>query len=66
MTFAHVTKSSSFNASDLELLRKFPLVQFDKGQDSLDMPWSTTEDRFIPAAKQIKSANRNATTLMCE
>ena len=30
MTFAHVTKATWFNSSDLAFLRKFPIVQFDK------------------------------------
>jgi hypothetical protein len=64
MTFAHVTKTSAFNATDLALLSKYPIVQFDKAQDHDDMPWNTLEDRFIAAARQIKSANPNATTLM--
>ena len=64
MAFAHVTKGSAFNATDLALLRKYPLVQFDKSQDEADMPWSTLEDRFIAAARQIKSVNANVTTLM--
>jgi hypothetical protein len=64
MVFAHITKSSAFNATDLALLSKYQIVQFDKSQDVTDMPWSTLEDRFIAAARQIKSVNANATTLI--
>jgi hypothetical protein len=63
MTFAHVTKDVAFNASDLDMLKKFSVVQFDKGQDAADMASSTLEDRFIHAARQIKAANPGSTTL---
>eukprot|EP00041_Stephanoeca_diplocostata_P012206 m.203714 g.203714 ORF g.203714 m.203714 type:complete len:389 (-) comp18857_c0_seq6:172-1338(-) len=63
-TFAHVTKTTPFNATDLELLKKYQIVQFDKGQDVLDMPFATQEDRFIRAAKQVKAVNPNAKLLM--
>eukprot|EP00039_Didymoeca_costata_P032832 m.39526 g.39526 ORF g.39526 m.39526 type:complete len:388 (+) comp9564_c0_seq1:31-1194(+) len=64
MTFAHVTKVEAFNATDLEFLSRFSIVQFDKAQDTQDMPYSSQEDRFIAAARQIKKANPRVTTLM--
>ena len=63
MSFAHITKSIEFNASNLAWLSKYQVVQFDKGQDIRDMPNATTEDRFIHAARQIKKANPRVTTL---
>ena len=64
MTFAHITKTTDFNATDLMLLKRYPIVQFDKDQNTLSMPNSSQEDRFIAAARQIKAANPNAKTLM--
>ena len=64
MTFAHVTKTTHFNATDILLLKRYPIVQFDKGQNTQSMPNSSQEDRFISAARQIKAANPNAVTLM--
>lgn len=63
MTFAHVTKTQPFNATDLELLKRYPIVQFDKAQDLKSMPHASQEDRFIAAAKQIKQANPQAKLL---
>ena len=60
MVFAHITKGTSLNDTDLALLAKFPIVQFDKGQNKVSMPDSALEDRFISAARQVKSANPNA------
>jgi len=64
MTFAHVTKSTEFNATDLALLKKYCIVQFDKGQNDVSMPAATLEDRFIAAARQVKQVNPKATLLM--
>lgn len=63
MTFAHVTKTQPFNKTDLELLKHYPIVQFDKAQDLVSMPYATQEDRFIAAAKQVKQANPRAKLL---
>ena len=64
MTFAHVTKSTPFNASDLAWLKRYQVVQFDKAQDISSMPCAGQEDRFIAAARQIRKANPKAKTLM--
>lgn len=66
MVFAHVTKTTAFNATDLELLQRYPIVQFDKAQDIVSMPADNQEDRFIAAARQIKSVNPKAKLLCCE
>ena len=63
MTFAHVTKPTAFNATDLARLAKYQVVTFDKAQDRVDMPNTTTEDIFIQAARQIKKTNPRVTTL---
>jgi hypothetical protein len=63
MTFAHVTKPVAFNDTDLALLSKYQVVQFDKSQDVTDMAGSTLEDRFIHAAQQIKQVNPKSVTL---
>jgi hypothetical protein len=63
MVFAHVTKTEPFNATELALLKRYSVVQFDKAQDLESMPYASQEDRFIAAAKQIKQANPRAKLL---
>ena len=63
MVFAHVTKTEPFNATELALLKRYSVVQFDKAQDLESMPRASQEDRFIAAAKQIKQANPHAKLL---
>ena len=53
MVFAHVTKTTEFNQTDLDWLQKYSIVQFDKKQNVLSMPNSSQEDRFIAAARQV-------------
>lgn len=64
MSFAHVTKSTPFDTAELALLGRFPIVQFDKTQNVKSMPNVTQEDRFIAAARQIKSLSPSSMTLM--
>jgi hypothetical protein len=45
--------------TDTHALR-FPIVQFDKGQDDDVANLYDAEDRFISAARQIKAINPNA------
>ena len=47
MVFAHVTKTTPFNSSDLALLRRYPVVQFDKAQNLISMPGAGTLERRV-------------------
>jgi hypothetical protein len=64
MSFAHTGQAQPYSNTDLALLSRFPMVQFDKKQSIATMPHLDTEDRLILAAKQVKGANPKVHTLM--
>jgi hypothetical protein len=53
MAFVHSGQASGYNSTDLTLLAKFPMVQFDKKQGLALNPTATQEDRFIIAARKV-------------
>eukprot|EP00045_Choanoeca_perplexa_P022075 m.8265 g.8265 ORF g.8265 m.8265 type:complete len:393 (+) comp9127_c0_seq1:146-1324(+) len=55
-TFAHVTSGKPFNTTQLDFLKRFPIVQFDKSEDA-SLSGVCAEDRFIMAAHQVKAVN---------
>lgn len=64
MAFCHSGQAQGYNASDLQLLKKFSMVQFDKKQGISPMPNDAQEDRFIAAARQVKAVNKDTQVLM--
>eukprot|EP00041_Stephanoeca_diplocostata_P009471 m.145982 g.145982 ORF g.145982 m.145982 type:complete len:396 (-) comp17754_c0_seq1:33-1220(-) len=64
MAFAHTGEPHAYTATDLLLLKKFSMVQFDKKQNVATLPDACQEDRFIAAARQVKAANPKAQVLM--
>lgn len=60
MSFAHTGQSQPYSASNLELLAKFPMVQFDKKQNIKTMPKADAEDRFIAAARDVRAAHTSS------
>ena len=60
MAFVHSGNAAGFNATDLLLLSKFSMVQFDKKQNTESMPGASQEDRFITAARQVRQARSGA------
>eukprot|EP00039_Didymoeca_costata_P025346 m.13040 g.13040 ORF g.13040 m.13040 type:complete len:394 (+) comp4777_c0_seq1:241-1422(+) len=56
MAFIHGGKAPGYNSSDLAFLIRFPMVQFDKMQNTESMPNAAEEDRFIAGARQVKAA----------
>ena len=64
MAFAHVCQPMEFSATQLEQLQRYNFVQFDKQMNTESMPLSSQEDRFIAAARQVKSVNADAKVLL--
>ena len=64
MAFAHVCQPDAFNQSQLEQLRRYPFVQFDKQMNTRSMPAASQEDRFLAAARQVKAVNADAKILL--
>ena len=65
MSFLHAGDPRPYTAEELELVKKFPIVQFDKKQGLTILPDGTsTEDRIIAGARLVKQANPSVTTLM--
>lgn len=60
MAFAHTGQPHAYDATDLQLLKKYSMVQFDKKQDLATLLNDYQEDRFIAAARQIKAVNAKA------
>ena len=61
MTFAHTGQSTAYTSKDLQLLSKFPIVQFDKKEMIADQPNVDAIDRFIYAAKAVRDAHTTST-----
>ena len=66
MAFLHAGDPQPYTADEVELLKRFPMVQFDKKQG---LGWaglngSSTEDRIIAGARFVKTASPSATVLM--
>ena len=61
MTFAHTGQSTAYTSKDLQLLSKFPIVQFDKKEMITDQPNVDAIDRFIYAAKAVRDAHTTST-----
>lgn len=59
--FFHVTKTTPFNASELQLLSRAALVTFDKDMNAASMPGASAEQRFAAAAAQVKTASHQKT-----
>ena len=55
MAFLHAGDSQPYTPTDLVLVNRFPLVQFDKKQSLARHPTLSQEDRFILAAKQVRT-----------
>jgi hypothetical protein len=64
MAFAHSGQAQDYNSTDLQLLKKYSMVQFDKKQGIASSPQLSTEDRMIIAAKQVKVVNAEAQILL--
>ena len=64
MAFAHVCQPTAFNTTQLEQLKRYNFVQFDKQMNTESMPYASQEDRFIAAARQVKSVNADAKVLL--
>lgn len=64
MAFAHSGQAETYNATDLLLLSKFPMVQFDKKENIASMPGVGAEDRFIAAARLVRAHNDGVKILM--
>lgn len=56
MAFVHSGVAEGYDAAALALLARFPMVQFDKKQNTASMPNASQEDRFIAAARQVRRA----------
>lgn len=54
MTFCHGSTTEGFTTAELEFLRRFPIVQFDKKQDKDIERHGSIEDRNIKAALAVK------------
>jgi len=63
MSFVHAWKTTEFSDTDLELLTRHCIVQFDKRQFTY-MNNVSLEDRLIAAGKQVKAYNPDVKTLM--
>ena len=64
MAFAHTGQPTIYTSTDLALLSKYPMVQFDKKENVAALPGLGAEDRLIAAAKQVKAANPGVYILM--
>ena len=64
MAFLHAGDPQPYTEAELALVKRFPMVQFDKKQGLARMPNSSTEDRIVAAARLVKAADPSATTLM--
>eukprot|EP00040_Diaphanoeca_grandis_P024380 m.133890 g.133890 ORF g.133890 m.133890 type:complete len:393 (+) comp29705_c0_seq3:210-1388(+) len=64
MAFAHTGEPKAYNTSELQLLAKYSMVQFDKKQDEATLPGEGQEDRFIAAARSVKAVNKDVQVLM--
>ena len=64
MAFLHAGDPDPYTASQLALVKRFPMVQFDKKQGLSRMPNASTEDRIIAGARLVKQAEPTVTTLM--
>ena len=64
MAFLHAGDPQPYSATQLDLVKKFPMVQFDKKQELQTMPHGSTEDRIVAAAQIVKAASPTATVLM--
>ena len=64
MAFMHGGDPAAYNATQLELIAKFAMAQFDKQCNAASMPGVPYEDRAIAAARAIKRAAPRIKTLM--
>eukprot|EP00911_Craspedida_sp_UC1_P000508 UC1_evm1s385 len=60
MVFAHSGQAQPYNATQLALLARFPMVQFDKKANIAAMPNAPAEDRLIAAARTVRAAHARA------
>ena len=66
MAFLHAGDPQTYTADEVALIKRFPMVQFDKKQG---LAWPglngrSTEDRIIAGARFVKQASPSATVLM--
>ena len=64
MAFAHICQPTAFDTEQLQLLARYPFVQFDKQMNTASMPTASQEDRFIAAARQVKSVSPSTKVLL--
>jgi hypothetical protein len=64
MSFLHAGDPKPYTTAEWALVKKFPMVQFDKKQGLDKMPAASTEDRIIASARLVKEANPSVMTLM--
>ena len=57
MAFAHTGQSTAYTPTDLALLKRYNMVQFDKKENVAVLPNTSALDRFIAAAQQVRSVN---------
>ena len=64
MTFVHGGDGKMYNSTQLALIARFQMAQFDKSVFIGDMPGVATEDRMVAAAKLVKGAAPHIKTLL--
>ena len=57
MAFAHSGQATLYTPEDLALLKRYSMVQFDKKENAAAQPNASALDRFIAAARQVRSVN---------
>ena len=64
MAFLHAGDSHGFNATQLDVVQKFAIVQFDKKANLAVLPGVSFEDRAIALARTVKARAPRAKTLL--